>query len=58
MVQCSLYFYNKKTAQTVPYLYINIYFFNIKYIIVGEQFGDPVLVVQVLVQKVQHNEFL
>ena len=25
---------------------------------VGEQFGGPVLVVQVLVQKVQHNEFL
>ena len=26
--------------------------------VVEEQFGGPVLVVQVLVQKVQHNEFL
>ena len=28
------------------------------YIYVGEQFGGPILVAQVLVQKVLHNEFL
>ena len=41
MVQCGLRFYNKKTTQTAPSLYINIYIyiyfffflFNIKYII-------------------------
>ena len=34
MVQCGLRFYNKKTAQTAPSLYINIYIYiNIKYII-------------------------
>ena len=36
MVQCGLRFYNKKTAQTTPhplYILINLFIFNIKYII-------------------------
>ena len=36
----------------------NLFHLNILYGSVGGQFGGPILVVQVLVQKIQHNEFL
>ena len=35
----------------------NNLFFRLKKLLVSEQFGDPILVTQVLVQKVPHNEF-